>query len=184
MKNIYTKLCLSAIGCLMMASCDFMWFRKVLLPWMISTGHNIRLKEWYCLADANIPNYFHPQQFPDFTGGNEIITSKEEQRAGFISAVWFMGRIPNNDLLLIMEQYSKSYPQGAVKKAVWESIRNCYNVLNNLDRVSDITPENLSWWKGEALFLIGYYHQIMLEYYGPIVIIDKEIPMGKVLRPR
>ena len=24
MKNIYTKLCLSAIGCLMMASCDFL----------------------------------------------------------------------------------------------------------------------------------------------------------------
>lgn len=64
MKNIYTKLCLSAIGCLMMASCDFlMWFRKVLLPWMISTEHNIRLKEWYCLATRisltiSIPNNF------------------------------------------------------------------------------------------------------------------------------
>ena len=97
---------------------------------------------------ANIPNYFHPQQFPDFTGGNEIITSKGGTTRWFHFRSLVYGRIPNNDLLLIMEQYSKILSAGCcVKKAVWESIRNCYNVLNNLDRVSDITPESLGWWK-------------------------------------
>ena len=179
MKNIYTKLCLSAIGCLMMASCDFL----DVVPQGTATVDDIYRTQYQAegmvlSCYANIPNYFHPQQFPDFTGGNEIITSKGGTTRWFhFRSLVYGEESPTTTYYSLWSNTAKSYPQGAVKKAVWESIRNCYNVLNNLDRVSDITPENLSWWKGEALFLIGYYHQIMLEYYGPIVIIDKEIPM-------
>lgn len=179
MKNIYTKLCLSAIGCLMMASCDFL----DVVPQGTATVDDIYRTQYQAegmvlSCYANIPNYFHPQQFPDFTGGNEIIMSKGGTTRWFhFRSLVYGEESPTTTYYSLWSNTAKSYPQGAVKKAVWESIRNCYNVLNNLDRVSDITPENLSWWKGEALFLIGYYHQIMLEYYGPIVIIDKEIPM-------
>lgn len=179
MKNIYTKLCLSAIGCLMMASCDFL----DVVPQGTATVDDIYRTQYQAegmvlSCYANIPNYFHPQQFPDFTGGNEIITSKGGTTRWFhFRSLVYGEESPTTTYYSLWSNTAKSYPQGAVKKAVWESIRNCYNVLNNLDRVSDITPENLSWWKGEVLFLIGYYHQIMLEYYGPIVIIDKEIPM-------
>ena len=171
MKNIYTKLCLSAIGCLMMASCDFL----DVVPQGTATVDDIYRTQYQAegmvlSCYANIPNYFHPQQFPDFTGGNEIITSKGGTTRWFhFRSLVYGEESPTTTYYSLWSNTAKSYPQGAVKKAVWESIRNCYNVLNNLDRVSDITPENLSWWKGEALFLIGYYHQIMLEYYGPIV---------------
>ena len=181
MKNIYTKLCLSAIGCLMMASCDFL----DVVPQGTATVDDIYRTQYQAegmvlSCYANIPNYFHPQQFPDFTGGNEIITSKGGTTRWFhFRSLVYGEESPTTTYYSLWSNTAKSYPQGAVKKAVWESIRNCYNVLNNLDRVSDITPENLSWWKGEALFLIGYYHQIMLEYYGPIVIIDKENTNGK-----
>ncbi len=119
-----------------------MWFRKVLLPWMISTGHNIRLKEWYCLATRISLTIFHPQQFPDFTGGNEIITSKGGTTRWFhFRSLVYGEESPTTTYYSLWSNTAKSYPQGAVKKAVWESIRNCYNVLNNLDRVSDITPK-------------------------------------------
>ena len=100
MKNIYTKLCLSAIGCLMMASCDFL----DVVPQGTATVDDIYRTQYQAegmvlSCYANIPNYFHPQQFPDFTGGNEIIRAKEEQRAGFISAVWFMGKNPQQRLI-------------------------------------------------------------------------------------
>ena len=164
MKNIYTKLCLSAIGCLMMASCDFL----DVVPQGTATVDDIYRTQYQAegmvlSCYANIPNYFHPQQFPDFTGGNEIITSKGGTTRWFhFRSLVYGEESPTTTYYSLWSNTAKSYPQGAVKKAVWESIRNCYNVLNNLDRVSDITPENLSWWKGEALFLIGYYHQIML----------------------
>ena len=115
MKNIYTKLCLSAIGCLMMASCDFL----DVVPQGTATVDDIYRTQYQAegmvlSCYANIPNYFHPQQFPDFTGGNEIITSNA--LVSFPqSGLW--GRIPNNDLLLIMEQYSKILSAGCCEES-------------------------------------------------------------------
>ena len=115
MKNIYTKLCLSAIGCLMMASCDFL----DVVPQGTATVDDIYRTQYQAegmvlSCYANIPNYFHPQQFPDFTGGNEIITNNA--LVSFPqSGLW--GRIPNNDLLLIMEQYSKILSAGCCEES-------------------------------------------------------------------
>ena len=63
MKNIYTKLCLSAIGCLMMASCDFL----DVVPQGTATVDDIYRTQYQAegmvlSCYANIPNYFHPQQ--------------------------------------------------------------------------------------------------------------------------
>ncbi|MDE5954866.1 MAG: RagB/SusD family nutrient uptake outer membrane protein, partial [Bacteroidales bacterium] len=55
---------------------------------------------------------------------------------------------------------------------MYESIRHCYMFLANIDRVPDITEENLRTWKGEAYFLIGFYHQMIFNYYGPCVLIE------------
>ena len=115
MKNIYTKLCLSAIGCLMMASCDFL----DVVPQGTATVDDIYRTQYQAegmvlSCYANIPNYFHPQQFPDFTGGNEII--RNNALVSFPqSGLW--GRIPNNDLLLIMEQYSKILSAGCCEES-------------------------------------------------------------------
>lgn len=96
MKNIYTKLCLSAIGCLMMASCDFL----DVVPQGTATVDDIYRTQYQAegmvlSCYANIPNYFHPQQFPDFTGGNEIITSK----GGTTRWFQFMGKNPQQRLI-------------------------------------------------------------------------------------
>ena len=98
MKNIYTKLCLSAIGCLMMASCDFL----DVVPQGTATVDDIYRTQYQAegmvlSCYANIPNYFHPQQFPDFTGGNEIITSKGGTTRWF--HFWFMGKNPQQRLI-------------------------------------------------------------------------------------
>ena len=117
MKNIYTKLCLSAIGCLMMASCDFL----DVVPQGTATVDDIYRTQYQAegmvlSCYANIPNYFHPQQFPDFTGGNHNEQRRNNALVSFPqSGLW--GRIPNNDLLLIMEQYSKILSAGCCEES-------------------------------------------------------------------
>lgn len=119
MKNIYTKLCLSAIGCLMMASCDFL----DVVPQGTATVDDIYRTQYQAegmvlSCYANIPNYFHPQQFPDFTGGNEIITSKGGTTRWFhFRSLVYGEESPNNDLLLIMEQYSKILSAGCCEES-------------------------------------------------------------------
>lgn len=122
-----------------------------------------------------IPNYYHPQEFPDLTACNEIMTGWYGSVRYFHAKSLLYGQESSTSTYYsLWSSSASSYPTGYVQKKIWEGIRYCYNVLNNLDRVPDITEENLRHWKGEALFLIGYYHQIMLEYYGPIIIVDKE----------
>ena len=58
---------------------------------------------------------------------------------------------------------------------IFSSIRHCYMLLNNIDRVPDITPANYDTWRGEALFMIAHYHHILFNYYGPCVLIRNEI---------
>ncbi len=106
----YIQLCLSAIGCLMMASCDFL----DVVPQGTATVDDIYRTQYQAegmvlSCYANIPNYFHPQQFPDFTGGNEIITSKRRNNALVSfpqSGLW--GRIPQQRLITHYGQYSKN----------------------------------------------------------------------------
>lgn len=56
---------------------------------------------------------------------------------------------------------------------VWEGIRNCYKFLEVVDKTPDITDENLKYFKAEATFLIGYYHFISLQSYGPTCIMRR-----------
>ena len=122
-----------------------------------------------------IPNYFHPQQFPDATGADEFIVGYRGTTHWFHYKSLMNGQeSPSSTYYGLWSNNAASYPTGAVKKDIWGAIRNCYNVLNNLDRVPGLTEENKNHWKGEALFLIAYYHQIMLEYYGPIFLIKSE----------
>ncbi len=122
-----------------------------------------------------IPDYVHPQNFPDFTGGGDLAMGHRGTSRWFHYKSLLNGQeSPSSTFYGLWSNTASSYPTGAVKKDIWGAVRNCYNVLNNLDNVPDISADNLSTWKGEAWFLIGYYHQIMLEYYGPTFIIKKE----------
>ncbi|SES88232.1 Starch-binding associating with outer membrane [Prevotella sp. kh1p2] len=124
---------------------------------------------------SEIPNYFHPQNFPDVTGSDEMVMGHRATTRWFHYKSLMNGDESSSTTYYgLWSNTASSYPTGAVKKDIWNAVRYCYNVINNLDKVPDITEENKKTWKGEALFLIAYYHQIMLEYYGPIFMVKEE----------
>ncbi len=63
---------------------------------------------------------------------------------------------------------------------IWTAIRNCNIFLENMkdmSKVPDITPIERSRWIGEAMFLKAYYHYYMLRMYGPIPIMNTNVPV-------
>ncbi len=70
---------------------------------------------------------------------------------------------------------------------VWQDmnkgIRQCYMFFENVDNVRPVVMQPAEFegrkkiWKAEINFLIAYYHYILLQNYGPVVIIDKTIPI-------
>ena len=177
--NLYKGLAVMA-ACLTLGSCEFL----DVVPQSSATIDDIyktqnQAEQMVLTCYKEIPTYYHPQQFPDWTAGNDFVTGwYGSVRYFHWKSLVYGGESPTSTYYSLWSNSAASYPTGVVTKLVWEGVRYCYNVLNNIDRVPDITPENLNYFKGEALFLIGYYHQIMLEYYGPIVLVKSEMDVN------
>ncbi|WP_245957854.1 RagB/SusD family nutrient uptake outer membrane protein [Niabella yanshanensis] len=65
-------------------------------------------------------------------------------------------------------------------KPTFIGIRDCNIFLENVsnsDKISDLTADMRQRWIGEAQFLKAYYHFYLLRMYGPIPIIDKNLPI-------
>lgn len=177
MKTIYALLV--ACSMLTLTSCEFL----DVVPESTATEDDIyktqnQAQKFVYSCYKGIPDYYYLQSFPDFLAGNDIMTGwYGSVRYFHFKSLLYDQESPSSTYYALWSTTAVNKPAGYTSKPIWTAIRYCYNLLNNLDRVPDITEENLKNWKGEALFLIAYYHQIMLEYYGPTIIIDKEVPL-------
>ena len=62
-------------------------------------------------------------------------------------------------------------------KNLWQAIRRCNTLLDNINLPPDLTPYNKTRWIAEAKFLKAYYHYWLIRMYGPIPIVDDNLPV-------
>lgn len=63
---------------------------------------------------------------------------------------------------------------------IWNAVRSCNTFIQNMSdmsKVPDIAPTERSRWIGEGMFLKAYYHFYMLRMYGPIPIVNDNVPV-------
>lgn len=68
--------------------------------------------------------------------------------------------------------------------ANYKGIRDCNVFLDNisdLNKVHDLDIDTRTRWIGEAQFLKAFYHFMMFRAYGPIPVIDKNLPIDAPL---
>lgn len=63
-------------------------------------------------------------------------------------------------------------------KPLFRALRDCNIFLEKIDQVVDLDPFMKSRWIGEVEFLKAYYHFYLMRMYGPVPIIDKNIPIS------
>lgn len=64
---------------------------------------------------------------------------------------------------------------------MFQAIRDCNIFIEEMEkpeRVPELDPEMRRRWMGEAKFMKAYYHFLLLRMYGPIPIVDKNLPIG------
>ena len=61
---------------------------------------------------------------------------------------------------------------------LWEGIRHCNVLIENIYNVVDMTEDEMNMWAAEAKFLKAYYHFLLFTYYGPIPIVDENLPIS------
>jgi hypothetical protein len=63
-------------------------------------------------------------------------------------------------------------------KPLYRAIRDCNIFLENIDLVPDMTGFEKNQWKAEVKFLKAYYHFYLFRMYGPIPLIEKNLPVS------
>jgi hypothetical protein len=59
---------------------------------------------------------------------------------------------------------------------LYQGIDICNIFIDNIDKALDMSVTEKSEWKAQVKFLKAWYHFVLLQHYGPIVIADKHIP--------
>ncbi|MGM9737509.1 MAG: RagB/SusD family nutrient uptake outer membrane protein [Candidatus Cryptobacteroides sp.] len=132
---------------------------------------------WY------MPNRYYFQSSLEICGGDMMSGHYGAVRYfKWKSMVYDNMESPSNTYIAMWSQAAQKYPEGALTSyRMWEGMRNAYNLLANARTVPDATEEEVSRWIGEAYWAIAYLHQTLLEYYGPIIIVDHELSMNEDL---
>ncbi|WP_455665480.1 RagB/SusD family nutrient uptake outer membrane protein [Phocaeicola sp.] len=119
---------------------------------------------------SKIPNYMH------FRENTSWVTTPELVGSAHWTVQWFT--------FMQMQQatYNAADPVIDVWQSSYDGIRQCYTFLDNIDKVIPVKETPAAFdakkkvWKAEVKFLIAYYHFLLLQNYGPIVVIDHLIP--------
>ncbi|MDR2040451.1 MAG: RagB/SusD family nutrient uptake outer membrane protein [Bacteroidales bacterium] len=71
--------------------------------------------------------------------------------------------------------YTANNPIISYWNTLFQGIRQCYLLLNNIDKVPGMSDNDKQQYTAETHFLIAYYHFLLLKCYGPTLLI-KELP--------
>lgn len=62
-------------------------------------------------------------------------------------------------------------------QAIFKAIRRCNTMLENIDKPIDLSAAEKSRWIAEIKFLKAYYHFYLFRLYGPVPIVDVNLPI-------
>lgn len=78
----------------------------------------------------------------------------------------------------IISPYLNYWDGNSGGSAMFKGIRDCNTFLANIDKVPDMDNLERDRWIGEVKFLKAYYNWFLLRMYGPIPIIDENLPVS------
>ncbi|MDR0766424.1 MAG: RagB/SusD family nutrient uptake outer membrane protein [Odoribacteraceae bacterium] len=175
LRNILSSL---FIG-LLLTSCDFLDIVPDDTPALSDAFKNENTVEGF-LATC----YSYQYDYFDFRGTPGLATSNELVHAYHWTSQWFgciaFNAGQHNSANPMMDPWGGFTFYNYSSPSVYQGIRQCYIFLNNADQASpaNVDPETFERlknnWKGEAKFLIAYYHHLLLQCYGPIVFVENE----------
>ncbi len=121
-----------------------------------------------------MPNLIGYDWSPDQFAGDDMITG------GVGTTYWFSSKSliygEENANVTYFGRWAPYSTSGGTNYDIYRGIRYAFYLLDNVYKVLAISPENAARYAGEAWYLIGYYHQLLLEYYGPIILVKRYIP--------
>lgn len=114
-----------------------------------------------------LPNQNDPFTYPGNMGADEMwYHNNLSHRSG--------ARIARNDQNAA-DPFHNYWDGRRDGRNLWVGIRDCNIFLDNIDRVPDLKASERVRWISEVKFIKAYLHYFLLQLYGPIPIVDKNL---------
>lgn len=107
---------------------------------------------------AYIPNPRNGTSSLDLMTADEVVTAFEHET---------FAAFPKGN-------YSPSNPVISYWNSLFQGIKQCYILLNNIDNVPQLETSIKDDYIAQAKFLIGYYHFLLMRSYGPVILVKEE----------
>lgn len=107
---------------------------------------------------AYIPNPRNGTESLDLFTADEVVTAFEHER---------FASFPKGN-------YSASNPVISYWNSLFQGIKQCYILLNNINKVPALEASVKADYIAQAKFLIGYYHFLLVRSYGPVILVKEE----------
>lgn len=115
-----------------------------------------------------LPSEDNLQADPAFLGGDECWYYAVSNNP------WNIARGSQN----VVDPYVNYWDGTRSGTPLYKAIRNCNIFLENISKVPDMDDFEKARWSAEVQFLKAYYHWLLLQMYGPIPIVDKNLPVS------
>ena len=114
---------------------------------------------------------------------NPALISGDEVWFFYPYTVTLYGRVPDNWEIArgnqnIVEPYLNYWDGANGGKPLFQAIRDCNTFIEHIDEVPDMDRLEKKRWSAEALFLKAYFHWFLLRMYGPVPILDVNLPVS------
>jgi hypothetical protein len=178
MMNHY-KLVVLSLWCLMLAASCKKGFLNV-VPDNIPTVDNAfasgaEASTYLATCYSYLPHNGVLTANPAFLSGDETSVRIAKQKDYEL----FLGLTLGNQG--VVDPYYNNWDGGHQGGTMFNAIRDCNVFLDNIGKVPDLSDDDKSRMSGEVQFLKGYYHFLLLRSYGPIPVVDKNIPISASL---
>jgi hypothetical protein len=132
-------------------------------------------------ADALAKVYYYLPSFYDvhdtpYLLGDEWIDCLDDQLSNSdVHGIRFMRgqQNPQSPILNFWEGGNGGRP-------LYMAIRAAGIFLERIDGVPDLSARDKADWKAQVIFLKAYYHFVLLQHYGPVVIQDTPVPVDAI----
>lgn len=95
--------------------------------------------------------------------------------------IWLAKPGNTSNKQIAMGNQNANSPYSNIWGNMYKAIRTCNTFLANIkdtSKVLDLTLDERTQWIGEAEFLKAYYHFLLFRQYGPIPIVDVNMPIN------
>ena len=112
---------------------------------------------------------------PAIAGGDELYITESFRSAAHVHA-WYISHNMQSSARPRCDYWTGADQQN--NKSLYQGISDCNIFLENIQKVPDMTQAEKDRWAAEVRFLKVYYHYWLIRMYGPIPIMDRNIPVN------